>query len=71
MTEPKEAVFKPEKLSSQDKASMTDKAARQIITAESDQRTRKTERLRQLREAQEAATAATSHPPAKRPSGKK
>jgi len=71
MTEPKEAVFKPEKLSSQDKASMTDKAARQIITAESDQRARKTERLRQLREAQEAAIAATPHPPAKRPSGKK
>lgn len=71
MTDPKEAVFKPEKLSSQDKASMTDKAAKQIITAESDQRTRKTERLRQLREAQEAAVAATPHTPVKKPSRKK
>jgi hypothetical protein len=71
MTATKEAFFKPGKLSSQDKASMTDKAAKQIITAESDLRAKKTERLRQLREAQEAAIAAPPPPRTKKPSGKK
>ncbi|MDH7804376.1 MULTISPECIES: hypothetical protein [unclassified Rhizobium] len=71
MTAIKEAFFKPGKLSSQDKASMTDKAAKQIITAESDQRVKKTERLRQLREAQEAAIAAPPPTRTKKPSGKK
>ncbi|KJF67733.1 hypothetical protein [Rhizobium nepotum] len=71
MTATKEAFFKPGKLSSQDKASLTDKAAKQIITAESDQRAKKTERLRQLREAQEAAIVVPAPTRTKRPSGKK
>ncbi|MES5045491.1 hypothetical protein ABVB72_09440 [Rhizobium nepotum] len=71
MTATKEAFFKPGKLSSQDKASLTDRAAKQIITAESDQRAKKTERLRQLREAQEAAIVAPAPTRTKRPSGKK
>lgn len=71
MAATKEAFFKPGKLSAQDKASLTDSAAKQIINAESDQRARKTERLRQLREAQEAITVAPVPAPAKKPSRKK
>jgi len=58
MAASKEAFFKPGKLSAQDRASLTDNAAKQIINAEADQRARKTERLRQLREAQEATIIA-------------
>jgi hypothetical protein len=58
MAATKEAFFKPGKLSAQDKASLTDNVAKQIINAEADQRARKTERLRQLREAQEATIIA-------------
>lgn len=71
MAATKEAFFKPGKLSAQDKASLTDSAAKQIINAEADQRVRKTERLRQLREAQEAAIVVTEPVPAKKRSGKK
>lgn len=63
------SFFKPGKLSAQDKASLTDSAAKQIINAEADQRARKTERLRQLREAQEAAVVAADPVPAKKRSG--
>jgi len=69
MAATKEVFFKPGKLSAQDKASLTDSAAKQIINAEADQRARKTERLRQLREAQEAAVFAADPVPAKKRSG--
>lgn len=68
MTITKEAFFKPGRMSAQDKASMTDQAAKEIVTAEAAQRARKTERLRRLREAQEAATAALSPARRKKPS---
>ncbi|CUX66266.1 MULTISPECIES: hypothetical protein [Agrobacterium] len=71
MAATKEAFFKPGKLSAQDKASLTDSAAKQIINAEADQRARKTERLRQLREAQEATVVASEPVPAKKRSGGK
>ncbi len=71
MSTTKEVFFKPGKLSAQDKASLTDSVAKQIINAESDQRARKTERLRQLREAQEATIAAPVPARPKKPSGKK
>lgn len=70
MAATKEVFFKPGKLSAQNKASLTDSAARQIINAEADQRARKTERLRQLREAQEAAIVPTEPVPGKKRSGK-
>lgn len=57
MTKTKEELFRPGKMSAQNKASATDQAARQIVATEAAQRARKTERLRKLREAQEAATA--------------
>ncbi|WP_280171280.1 hypothetical protein [Agrobacterium pusense] len=66
MAATKEVFFKHGKLSAQDKASLTDSAAKQIINAEADQRARKTERLRQLREAQEAAVVAADPVPAKK-----
>ncbi|MEE9986035.1 hypothetical protein [Agrobacterium pusense] len=69
MAATKEVFFKPGKLSAQDKASLTDSAAKQIINAEADQRARKTERLRQLREAQEAAVVVADPVPAKKRSG--
>lgn len=71
MAATKEAFFKPGKLSAQDKASLTDSAAKQIINAEADQRARKTERLRQLREAQEATIIADAPVSEKKRSGKK
>ncbi|MGP4672054.1 hypothetical protein ACSV5N_10605 [Agrobacterium salinitolerans] len=71
MAATKEAFFKPGKLSAQDKASLTDNAAKQIINTEADQRARKTERLRQLREAQEASFIAEAPASAKKRSGKK
>lgn len=70
MAASKEAFFKPGKLSAQDRASLTDNAAKQIINAEADQRARKTERLRQLREAQEATIIADAPLSAKKRSGK-
>lgn len=54
MTATKEQFFKPGKVSAQEKASATDQAAREIISAEANRRNEKTERLRQLRQAQEA-----------------
>ncbi|MFK3691193.1 hypothetical protein ACI2J4_13110 [Agrobacterium tumefaciens] len=71
MAATKEAFFKPGKLSAQDKASLTDSAAKQIINAEADQRARKTERLRQLREAQEATVIVDAPVAAKKRSGKR
>lgn len=71
MAATKEAFFKPGKLSAQDKASLTDSAAKQIINAEADQRARKTERLRQLREAQEATVIVDAPVTAKKRSGKR
>ncbi|KAA1234594.1 hypothetical protein FHL81_23855 [Agrobacterium tumefaciens] len=67
----KRSFFKPGKLSAQDKASLTDSAAKQIINAEAAQRARKTERLRQLREAQEATIITDTPVSAKKRSGKK
>lgn len=52
----KEAFFKPDKPTTQDKSSATHTAAKQIIAVEAAQRAEKTERLRRLREAQEAAS---------------
>lgn len=71
MAATKEAFFKPGKLSAQDKASLTDSAAKQIINAEADQRARKTERLRQLREAQETTVIVDAPVAAKKRSGKR
>ncbi len=71
MAATKEAFFKPGKLSAQDKASLTDSAAKQIINAEAAQRARKTERLRQLREAQEATIITDTPVSAKKRYGKK
>ncbi|MBP2568293.1 hypothetical protein V6R98_17980 [Agrobacterium sp. CCNWLW71] len=71
MAATKEAFFKPGKLSAQDKASLTDSAAKQIINAEAAQRARKTERLRQLREAQEATIITDTPVSAKKRSSKK
>ncbi|MND46459.1 hypothetical protein FY136_10265 [Agrobacterium tumefaciens] len=62
----KEAFFKPDKPKTQDKASATHTAAKQIIAIETAQRAEKTERLRLLREAQEAAA-----PPLLRPTGRR
>ncbi|NWJ27623.1 hypothetical protein [Rhizobium sp. RM] len=56
----KEAFFKPDKPTTEDKASATHSAARQIIAVETAQRAEKTERLRLLREAQEAALSPVS-----------
>ncbi|MCW8061086.1 hypothetical protein [Agrobacterium tumefaciens] len=71
MAATKEAFFKPGKLSAQNKASLTDSAAKQIINAEAAQRARKTERLRQLREAQEATIITDTPVSVKKRSGKK
>ena len=60
----------PANYPAQDRASLTDNAAKQIINAEADQRARKTERLRQLREAQEATIIADVPVSAKKRSGK-
>lgn len=58
----KEAFFKPDKLSTQDKAAATHIAAKQIIEIETAQRAEKTERLRLLREAEEAAAPRLTTP---------
>ncbi|MCX8999609.1 hypothetical protein NOF55_21110 [Rhizobiaceae bacterium BDR2-2] len=68
MTITKEAFFKPGRTSAQDKASTTDRAAKEIITAEALQRARKTQRLRELREAQETATVVIPPVRGKKPS---
>ncbi|NWJ22836.1 hypothetical protein [Rhizobium sp. RM] len=59
MTITKEAFFKPDKAPAQDKASITDSAAKQIIAVEAAQRAQKTERLRLLREAQQTEAGPT------------
>ncbi|MDS7597772.1 hypothetical protein [Agrobacterium tumefaciens] len=58
----KEAFFKPDKPTTQNKASVTHSAAKQIIAVETAQRAEKTQRLRLLREAQEAALPPLSTP---------
>ncbi len=58
----KEAFFKPEKAPTQNKASTTDSAAKQIIAVEAAQRAQKTARLRLMREAQETVPVSTPTP---------
>jgi hypothetical protein len=57
MTATKEAFFKPGKLSSIEKAELTDHTARAIIAQEANARESKTEKLRLLRIQREAETA--------------
>jgi tRNA(Phe) wybutosine-synthesizing methylase Tyw3 len=64
MTAIKEELATPTKLSSREKAAVTDETARAIIAAEVNSREEKTERLRLLRLQREAA--ATDSAPAKR-----
>lgn len=64
----RDAFFKPEKLSANDKAQRTDSAAREILDAEVLAREKKTEALRALRLAREEALAAAA--PAAKPARK-
>ena len=54
MTETKEELFKPAKLSAQAKAEQTNTIVRDILSAEATAREKKTERLKALRLAQPA-----------------
>lgn len=67
----KEAFFKPDKPTTQNKASVTHSAAKQIIAVETAQRAEKTQRLRLLREAQEAALPPLSTPLRKKASSRR
>lgn len=51
----KENIFKPSKLSAQDKAAVTDATAKGIVAAENVERDRKTEALKRLRLEREAS----------------
>jgi hypothetical protein len=66
MTATKDAFFKPEKVSPQDKAATTDSVARSLIEAEAVARERKTEALRALRMQREALDAENAPAPKKR-----
>jgi hypothetical protein len=55
VTVTKENIFKPGKLSSQDKAAVTDATAKGIVAAETTARDRKTEQLKRLRLEREAS----------------
>ncbi|MBB6488682.1 hypothetical protein [Rhizobium lusitanum] len=57
MTETKDNLFKPEKLSAQAKSEQTTSIAKDILAGEASARQKKTDRLRALRLAQEAATS--------------
>jgi hypothetical protein len=67
MTDSKDQVFKPAKLSPDDKASQTNAVVREILGSEASAREKKTEALRALRLARDAAEA----PPAKKKSARK
>lgn len=62
MTITKEEFFKAGKISTQDKATSTDQAARQIVATEAALRAQKTQRLRALRAVQETE-ASLANPP--------
>jgi hypothetical protein len=55
VTVTKENIFKPGKLSQQDKAAVTDATAKGIVAAETTARDRKTEQLKRLRLEREAS----------------
>lgn len=59
MTDPKDQIFKPAKLSAQQKAAQTNSVVRDILDAEVNAREKKTEKLRALRLAQTEEEAAT------------
>ncbi len=69
MTAIKEEMSTPTKLSSREKAAVTDETARAIIAAEISSREEKTERLRLLRLQREAVE--TTAAPAKRKASRK
>lgn len=62
MTATKEAFFKPGKLSSIEKAELTDHTARAIIAQEANARESKTEKLRLMRIQREAETPVAAPP---------
>ncbi|AJY44447.1 hypothetical protein [Martelella endophytica] len=70
MTATKDQFFKPGRMSATDKASITDRAAREIITEEATSLQKKTDRLRKLRLAREEADAAAPAPEKKKRSRK-
>ncbi|MGF9564059.1 hypothetical protein [Neorhizobium sp. JUb45] len=61
MTETKDQILKPAKLSAQQKAAQTNSVVRDILDAEVTAREKKTEKLRAMRLAQTEEEAAAKH----------